>query len=342
MLNGKKVLITGGTGSFGRRLVARLLEQFPDISRLVVFSRDELKQYDMEQEYSVRKFPALRYFIGDVRERGRLTRAFRGIDIVIHAAALKQVPAAEYNPLEFIRTNVTGAENVIEAAIDAKVKVVISLSTDKAAAPINLYGATKLCSDKLFGAAAQYAGNQTRFSVVRYGNVLGSRGSVIPFFLNQAKTGPLSITDERMTRFSISLDAGIDLVLWAIEHAFGGEIVVPKIPSYKILDVAEAIAPGAERKFVGIRSGEKLHEDLITSSDSLNTVALQDKFIILKNRNGEQEQYYVKKLGAKFVPSEFNYNSALNDSFLSIKDIQSEIIKHVDSSFYPVNFPLTE
>ncbi len=243
MLSDKSVLITGGTGSLGQALVRELLHRWPEIRRLVVFSRDELKQYEMRQKFPKQEFPPLRFFLGDVRDRERLRRAFNRVDVVIHAAALKHVPAAEYNPMEFIRTNVIGAENVVEAAIDSGVETIIALSTDKAAAPVNLYGATKLCSDKLFVTAQSYAGSHLRCVVVRYGNVMGSRGSVIPFFLEKAKTGVLPITHPDMTRFNITLEEGVDLVLWAIENAQGSEILVPKIPSYRVIDLADAISP---------------------------------------------------------------------------------------------------
>ena len=241
--NQSRVLITGGTGSFGRAFVRTLLERYPQISRVVVFSRDELKQWELQQLFPPERYPQLRFFLGDVRDRDRLRRALRNIDTVVHAAALKQVPAAEYNPMEFINTNVLGAQNLIEACLDSNVERVVALSTDKAAAPVNLYGATKLCSDKLFIAANQYAGmnDKLRFSVVRYGNVMGSRGSVIPFFLERARDGVLPITDNRMTRFNISLQEGVEMVLWALQNSLGSEVFVPKIPSYRILDVAEAI-----------------------------------------------------------------------------------------------------
>ena len=246
-----------------------ILQRFPNIHRLVIYSRDELKQFEMAQNFSSDKYPGLRYFIGDIRDAKRLTRACEGIDIVVHAAALKQVPTAEYNPIEFIRTNVLGSENVIEAALDSGVKRVVALSTDKAAAPINLYGATKLCSDKLFVAANNIKGSRDlRFSVVRYGNVMGSRGSVIPFFLQKRQEGVLPITDPQMTRFNITLEEGVKMVIWTIENAWGGEIFVPKIPSYRITDVATAIAPECEQRIVGIRAGEKVHEELFGDGET--------------------------------------------------------------------------
>ena len=270
----RSILITGGTGSLGQALAKKILSQHPQIKRLVIFSRDELKQYEMSQRLNENKFPAIRYFIGDIRNRERLRRALDGIEMVVHAAALKQVPAAEYNPMEFIHTNVIGAENVIEACVDAGVKRVVALSTDKAAAPINLYGATKLCSDKLFVAANNYIGRDSVFSVVRYGNVMGSRGSVIPFFIEKAKTGELPITNPEMTRFNITLNQGVEMVLWALGNAKGGEIFVPKLPSYRIIDLAKAIGPNCRHKNIGIRPGEKIHEEMITTSDSFTTVDL--------------------------------------------------------------------
>jgi len=271
----KRLLITGGTGTFGKGFVGKIFEVLPHLERLVVFSRDELKQFEMAQVYGGERYPQLRYFIGDVRDKDRLRRALEDIDTVVHAAALKQVPAAEYNPFECIKTNILGAQNLIEACLDTGVQRVVALSTDKAAAPINLYGATKLCSDKLFVAANNIRGRRNvRFSVVRYGNVMGSRGSVIPFFLERRKSGRLPITDPNMTRFNITLAEGVDMVLWAIENALGGEILVPKIPSYRILDVAEAIAPECHHDVIGVRPGEKIHEEMITESDSFNTVDL--------------------------------------------------------------------
>ena len=295
MLQGKSILITGGTGSLGRALVAEIYARWPDIKRLVVFSRDELKQYQMQQEFPEREYPALRFFLGDVRNRDRLRRAFNRVDVVIHAAALKQVPAAEYNPMEFIHTNVIGAENVVEAAIDTGVKTLVALSTDKASAPINLYGATKLCSDKLFVAAKNYAGTNLKSAVVRYGNVMASRGSVIPFFLASAKTGVLPVTHPDMTRFNITLEEGVDLVLWALENTQGGEIFVPKIPSYKVTDLAEAIGPSCRQEIVGIRPGEKIHEEMITVSDSYFTVDLGKYFAVLRSPAESGAEYLIEK-----------------------------------------------
>ena len=332
----KSLLITGGTGSLGQALTAECLRRFPNIQRLVIFSRDELKQYEMAQKFSDQKYPALRYFIGDVRDRSRLKRALEGIDTLVHAAALKHVPAAEYNPMEFIHTNVLGAENLIEACMDTGVKKVVALSTDKAAAPINLYGATKLCSDKLFVAANNYIGRDIVLSVVRYGNVMGSRGSVIPFFLRQAKEGVLPITNPAMTRFNISLQEGVDMVLWALEKALGGEIFVPKIPSYKITDLAEAIGPSCKKPIIGIRPGEKIHEEMITSSDSSNTVDLGKYYAILNTSGGSSTERCVKMKSTKKVPVGFCYNSGENPQFLTISEIQGLIKKHIDPSFSPV------
>lgn len=332
-----RILITGGTGSFGKAFVRNILRVAPDISRLVIFSRDELKQFEMAQEFSPETYPGLRYFIGDVRDRNRLRRALQGIDTVVHAAALKQVPAAEYNPMEFIHTNIMGAENIVEACMDTQVKRVVALSTDKAAAPINLYGATKLCSDKLFVAANNYSGNaDVRFSVVRYGNVMGSRGSVIPFFLARAKAGVLPITDPAMTRFNISLQEGVDMVLWALEHALGGEIFVPKIPSYRITDVAAAIAPSARHDIVGIRPGEKVHEEMITASDSFNTIDLGRYYAILSSSGWMGIDEYIRKRPAARVPQGFAYNSGSNPDFLTVDQIRDLIVKHVDPGFKPV------
>jgi UDP-N-acetylglucosamine 4,6-dehydratase (inverting) len=330
MLNGNAILITGGTGSFGRAFVSTVLKMYPNIQRLVVFSRDELKQFEMAQQFPSSKFEGLRYFIGDVRDPGRLRRALEGIDVVVHAAALKQVPAAEYNPFECIKTNVLGAQNVIEACLDCGVKRVVALSTDKAAAPINLYGATKLCSDKLFTAANNIKGSRDlRLSVVRYGNVMGSRGSVIPFFLDQRKGGVLPITDPEMTRFNISLIEGVDMVLWALKHMAGGEIFVPKIPSYRILDVAQAIAPECEHRIVGVRPGEKIHEEMITASDSFNTVDLGRYYAILPSTSDESVGFYCATSGGKLVPPGFAYNSGTNSDFLTVEQLRSLIRKHI-------------
>lgn len=337
MLNDKSVLITGGTGSFGQAFIKDILVRFPHLRRLVVFSRDELKQFEMVQRFSPLKHPAIRYFLGDVRDRDRLRRALHGIDIVVHAAALKQVPAAEYNPMEFIRTNIMGAANLVEACIDSGVTRVIALSTDKAAAPINLYGATKLCSDKLIVAANGYAGStDLRFSVVRYGNVMGSRGSVIPFFLAKAKEGVLPITDPAMTRFNITLQEAVEMVLWAIEHAWGGEIFVPKIPSYRIVDVGKAIGPSCRQEVVGIRPGEKIHEEMITESDSLTTVDLGSCYAILPANGKPSIEQYAAQMSLKRVHPGFAYHSGRNHEFLSVEQIRQLIRTHIDSAFAPI------
>lgn len=330
MFDNKSILITGGTGTFGKAFIKTILERCPGVKRLVVFSRDELKQYEMSQKFSPSEYSALRYFIGDVRDADRLRRAMEGIDIVIHAAALKQVPAAEYNPFEFIKTNVLGAQNVIDACLDAGVKRVVALSTDKAAAPINLYGATKLCSDKLFTAANNIKGERDlRFSVVRYGNVMGSRGSVVPFFLDRRKTGVLPITDPAMTRFNISLQDGVEMVMWALSNAQGGETFVPKIPSYRITDVASAIGPDCEYPVVGIRPGEKIHEEMITASDSINTVDLGKYFAILPSAGQYSVENYCAAHGGKPVPLGFAYESGSNSDFLSIEQLRHLIAKYV-------------
>ena len=330
MFKGKTVLITGGTGSFGRAFVKRIVAEHPQIERLIVFSRDELKQFEMSQQFSDEDYPFLRYFIGDVRDQERLRRAFKEVDIVIHAAAMKQVPASEYNPFECIRTNIIGAQNVIEAALDSKVEKVVALSTDKAAAAINLYGATKLASDKLFTAANNIKGlKDITFSVVRYGNVMGSRGSVIPFFQKRKKTGMLPITDKNMTRFNISLDEGVDMVFQALKGALGGEIFVPKIPSYRITDVAAAVDPRCELQVVGIRPGEKLHEEMITKSDSTNTVDLGDKYAVLSSSGRFSVEEYCERTGAVPVPDGFCYDSGTNPHFLSVTELRQLIKEHV-------------
>jgi UDP-N-acetylglucosamine 4,6-dehydratase len=329
VLEKASILVTGGTGSFGKAFIKTILERAPDIKRLVVFSRDELKQFEMEQIFPTSKYPAIRYFIGDVRDLDRLRRAMEGVDTVVHAAALKQVPTAEYNPFECIKTNILGAQNVIEACMDSGVSRVVALSTDKAAAPINLYGATKLCADKLFIAANNVKGGRDlRFSVVRYGNVLGSRGSVIPFFLERKKSGVLPITDPLMTRFSISLQAGVDMVVWTLKNSLGGEIFVPKIPSYRITDVAQAIGPDCEHRIVGVRPGEKIHEEMITASDSLNTVDIGKYFAILPSAGKYSVDYYAKRFDGSVVPAGFAYNSGTNPSFLSLEQLRVLIAEY--------------
>jgi UDP-N-acetylglucosamine 4,6-dehydratase (inverting) len=336
MLNEKSILITGGTGSFGKKFTEIILNRYPGIKRLVIYSRDELKQFEMSQKYPVSEYPSIRFFIGDVRDNSRFRRACEGIDVIIHTAALKQVPAAEYNPDEFIKTNINGAQNVIDGALSSNVKVVIALSTDKAAAPINLYGATKLVSDKLFIAANNIKGKRDlRFSVVRYGNVMGSRGSVIPFFIEKAKKDNiLPITDPEMTRFNISLEEGAEMVLWAIENALGGEIFVPKIPSYKIMTLANAIAPNAKLENIGIRPGEKLHEEMITVSDSLNTIDIGKYYVILPARLDKQK--YINYYGGEEVKKGFRYNSGENTRWIDVEEMRSLIKLYVDPDFKPV------
>lgn len=333
-LNGKSVLITGGTGSLGKALTRRIFDEWPDVSRLVIFSRDEQKQFVMAQDYPLSKYPAIRFFIGDVRDRERLVRAMQGIDYVIHAAAMKHVHLAEYNPSECIKTNVGGAENVIYACLETGVERVVALSTDKACAPINLYGATKLTSDKLFIAANNIRGsNPIRFSVVRYGNVMGSNGSVIPFFINKRKEGFLPITDPRMTRFNISLDGGVDMVFHALANAWGGEIFIPKIPSYKITDVAEAIAPNLDHPVVGIRPGEKIHEEMITPSDSFYTYDVGKYYAILPTTPRWSTEEFQATFKAKKVEQGFSYNSGTNTEWVSVEDLRRYITDHVDPNF---------
>lgn len=335
-MNYKSILVTGGTGSFGKAFVRKILADFPSVERLVIFSRDELKQFEMAKELSESDYPQLRYFLGDVRDKERLKWALSGIDVVIHAAALKQVPAAEYNPFEFIKTNINGAQNLIEASIEAGVKRVVALSTDKAASPINLYGATKLCSDKLFVSANSVTGNNDlAFSVVRYGNVMGSRGSVIPFFLQRSGSASMPVTDERMTRFNISLKAGVDMVLWSLSNMLGGEIFVPKIPSYRILDVVEAVAPNAQIELIGIRPGEKLHEEMISASDSYNTIDLGAYYAILPSIDRFTLDQRIEMMGGKRVPDGFCYSSGDNPEFLAVTEIRELIKEHVDMEFTP-------
>jgi len=323
MLNKSNILITGGTGSFGKKLTEILLTRYQP-RKVIIFSRDELKQFEMRQQFSEERYECIRYFIGDVRDRERLYRAFDGVDIVVHAAALKQVPAAEYNPSEAVKTNVLGAMNVIDAAIDCNVKKVIALSTDKAANPINLYGATKLCSDKLFVAANSYSGHHgTRFSIVRYGNVVGSRGSVIPFFLKMRETGVLPITDERMTRFWITLEQGVDFVLASLERMCGGEIFVPKIPSMRVTDLARAVAPECDIKIVGIRSGEKLHEVMVPEDDSHHTLEYDDHFAIMPTFHEWSAEEYILKNGGKLCPDGFRYSSDTNTRWLTMEELRT-------------------
>lgn len=334
MLNGKSILITGGTGSFGKMFTKLIFERYPRVKRLVILSRDEQKHYQMGLEYPEDKYPAIRFFIGDIRDENRLISAFEGVDIVIHAAAMKHVHIAEYNPMECVKTNILGAENVINASLKSGVKSVVALSTDKAAAPINLYGATKLASDKLFIAANNIRGNRDIiFSVVRYGNVMGSNGSVMPFFMKKRKDGVLPITDTRMTRFNISLEDGCDMVFNAIQNAWGGEIFVPKIPSYKITDVATAIAPECRQEVVGIRPGEKLHEEMITISDSYNTVDLGKYYAILPQQPVFDVQKYLSHFNAKPVPQGFSYNSGTNDDWETVESLRKQIAKYVEPHY---------
>ena len=326
-LNGKSVLITGGTGSLGKALVDEIFSSSPEIKRLVIYSRDEQKQFQMAQEYPEVKYPAIRYFIGDVRDYERLERAMESIDYVIHAAAMKHVPIAEYNPDECVKTNIIGAQNVIKACLKSNsIKSVVALSTDKACSPINLYGATKLASDKLFVAANNITGSANkRFSVVRYGNVMGSNGSVIPFFLNKKAENQLPVTDKRMTRFNITLNEGVHMVLFALENCMGGEILVPKIPSYKILDVAKAVSEDAEIVVVGIRPGEKLHEEMISYSDSFNTYSNEDYYFILPTKIKWDIEQFKHKLKAKKIKEQFSYSSDTNPHFLTKKELKDLI-----------------
>lgn len=333
-LNNKSIFITGGTGSFGKAFVKKILNEWPAIKRLVIYSRDEQKQYQMAMDYPQQIYPQIRFFIGDVRDFERLKRALKGIDYVIHAAAMKHVPIAEYNPMECVKTNILGAENIVNACLETSVEKVVALSTDKAAAPINLYGATKLASDKLFIAANNIKGsNPISFSIVRYGNVMGSNGSVIPYFLNNRKKGVLPITDPKMTRFNISLAEGVNMVLHALETAWGGELFVPKIPSYKIMDVAKAIGPNCEYKIVGIRPGEKIHEEMITSSDSFFTYDLGKYYAILPQTHNWQLDDFIKHFNAKKVPEGFNYNSGENSEWLNVEEIRTLIKQQVDPDF---------
>ncbi|TYP76878.1 UDP-N-acetylglucosamine 4,6-dehydratase (inverting) [Aquimarina intermedia] len=333
-LNGKSILITGGTGSFGKTFTKLILQRFPNVKRLVIFSRDEQKHFQMGMDFPEETYPQIRYFVGDVRDYDRLIRAFEGIDIVIHAAAMKHVHIAEYNPMECVKTNVLGAENVINAALETGVKEVVALSTDKAAAPINLYGATKLTSDKLFIAANNIKGKRDiRFSVVRYGNVMGSNGSVMPFFLKKREEGVLPITDKEMTRFNISLEDGCEMVFYAIDNAWGGEIFVPKIPSYKITDVATAIAPNCKQEVVGIRPGEKIHEEMITASDSFNTLDLGKYYAILPQKPNFNVEDYKSKYDGKYVPKGFSYNSGNNTEWETIESLRALVKEYVDPNF---------
>lgn len=334
MLENKSILITGGTGSFGKAFTSLILQKYPTIKRLVIFSRDEQKQFQMAQEYPQEQYPMIRFFIGDVRDYERLKVALKGIDTVVHAAAMKHVPIAEYNPSECIKTNIHGAENLIRACLETEVENVVALSTDKAAAPINLYGATKLASDKLFIAANNIRGSKNiKFSVVRYGNVMGSNGSVIPFFLKKRQEGVLPITDPAMTRFNISLEEGVNMVLYALEHAWGGELFVPKIPSYRITDVAMAIGPDCEHPVIGIRPGEKIHEEMITISDSFSTYDLGAYYTILPQMPRWRMGDFLDHFKPVKVSEGFNYNSGTNTEWLSVEQIRTLIKQHVDPNF---------
>ena len=333
-MKNKVILITGGTGSLGKALTKYILRVYPEIKKLIIFSRDEQKQFQMAQEFPIERYPQIRFFIGDVRDYERLKRAFQQVDFVIHAAAMKHVHIAEYNPEECIKTNVDGAQNVINACLATNVQRVVALSTDKACAPINLYGATKLTSDKLFIAANNIKGwNPIRFSVVRYGNVMGSNGSVIPFFINKKASGILPITDPHMTRFNISLQGGVDMVMHALEHAVGGELFVPKIPSYRIMDVAEAVGPECEKPVVGIRPGEKVHEEMITSSDSYNTYDLGKYYVIVPTQPARPLREFLDQNNYKKVKEGFSYTSGENTEWETVESLRSLINKHIDPEF---------
>lgn len=329
-MKNKTILITGGTGSLGKALTHYILKKHVDVKKLIVYSRDEQKQFQMAQEFPKTKYPQIRFFIGDVRDYQRLKRAFKEVDYVIHAAAMKHVHIAEFNPDECVKTNVGGAENVINAALSTNVERVVALSTDKACAPINLYGATKLTSDKLFVAANNITGfKNVRFSAVRYGNVMGSNGSVMPFFKKKKETGVLPITEPNMTRFNISLNEGVKMVMYALENAWGGELYVPKIPSYKIVDVASAIGPDCKQEIVGIRPGEKIHEEMITASDSYSAYDLGDYYVILPLETKWKLNDFIKEFNAKKVPEGFSYNSKDNENFLSVQELKDLIKQHL-------------
>jgi len=333
-LNFQSILVTGGTGSFGKAFIAQTLERFPKVKRMVVFSRDEQKQFEMMHEFPRSQYPALEFMLGDIRDHQRIAEAARDIDILIHSAAMKHVPAAEYNPMECVKTNIIGSQNVIDAALQHNVKIVVALSTDKAAAPVNFYGASKLCLEKLFLHADSHKGSRsTRFSVVRYGNVFGSKGSVVPFFLRKRKEGYLPITHEGMTRFSISMQTGIDLVNFAIAEGWGGEIVLPVAPSYRIMDVAEAIAPSLEKRVEGMRPGEKLHECMFTELDAPFVAKRGGFYIICPTAGCWTRQNYCEKTGAIPIPDGFCYSSDSNTDWLNVSDIRSQIVRDVDPGF---------
>ena len=324
-MNDKSILVTGATGSFGKAFIKFLTKRYKKIKRLVIFSRDELKQSEMAKVYDEKKYPFIRYFIGDVRDQKRLSRALNKIDIVVHSAALKQVPVAEYNPIEFIKTNILGAQNLIEASLNNNVSKVIALSTDKACAPVNLYGATKLCSDKLFVAANNYSGKNI-FSVVRYGNVLGSRGSVLPLLMQYKNGGTFTLTSDEMTRFSITLDQGVKVVDWAMQNSNGGEILIPKIPSYKLVNLIQAVGLKNKPKIIGLRKGEKVHEEMITEADSYTTYDIGKYFLILPDNEKSTLNRFKNKLKVfKKIPNNYSYNSRDNDQFLSINELKKMI-----------------
>ena len=336
------ILITGGTGSFGKYFLNKLLLRYKNLERVVIYSRDELKQWELQQQYPRDKYPNLRFFLGDIRDINRLKNALERIELVIHAAALKQVTAAEYNPIEFIKTNIIGSENIVRACLETGVKKVVALSTDKAAAPINVYGATKLVSDKLFIAGNNIKGNrEISFSCVRYGNVMGSRGSVIPLFLKRSDTGVLPITDPNMTRFNITLEEASEMVFWVLDNSIGGEIFVPKIPSYLIRDLAEAVGPNCEKKIIGVRQGEKIHEEMITPADSYNTFDLGPYYVIInpsiESNLSETYSTYYRSLNLKFEKMEIgsSYNSKENNHFLTVKQLRDLIKRNISSEFIP-------
>lgn len=323
MLKDKVVFLSGGTGSFGKKFVEYCVENHSDIKKLIIFSRDELKQHEMQHQFSDSKYPFLRYFIGDIRDKDRLVTAMEGVDIVVHAAALKHVSVAEYNPSEFIKTNILGTQNLLDISLQNSVEKFVALSTDKASSPVNLYGATKLCADKLVISSNNIKGSRnSKFSVVRYGNVFGSRGSIVPLFLKQKKLGKLTVTDKSMTRFNISLQDGVKMVMWALSNSNGGEIFVPKIPSYKIMDMVSAIGgEGCAIEEIGIRPGEKIHEEMISTADSINTVELENYFAILPPDNHNLRDFYIKEYQAKPVDIGFNYSSDINEVFLTVDDL---------------------
>lgn len=328
MFNNKSILITGGTGSFGNEFISTLIKNYKNLRRLIIFSRDELKQHEMSKKFSEEKYKFIRYFLGDIRDKNRLMSALNGVDFVVHAAALKQVPKAEYNPFEYIKTNILGAQNLIEGCIEKKITKVIALSTDKAAAPINLYGATKLCSDKLFIAANNIIGSSgTKFSVVRYGNVLGSRGSLIDVLKKSKNSNSFQITDYEMSRFNITLKESVNHVLWSFKNSPGGDILVPKLKSYMVIDLIKSFNPKLKLKKIGVRPGEKIYEEMVTKSDSLNTIELKNYYVILPNTFSENKilktrTYYKSKFKAKNVKRGFSYNSANNKDFLSLKELK--------------------